>query len=122
MVDRPDMRAALSGAVPELPVRSVVDAQSYYRDRLGFGVEWHHQEGRIGAVVRDACTLFFRETSGEIAPAVLWVFTEDVDQTYAELCALGAEIADPLADKPWGLRQFTIRDLHGHRIHFHHDL
>ncbi|WP_253913148.1 hypothetical protein [Pseudoruegeria sp. HB172150] len=35
---------------------------------------------------------------------------------------IGADIVDPIADKPWGLRQFTVKDLNGNLSHFHHDL
>jgi uncharacterized glyoxalase superfamily protein PhnB len=49
------------------------------------------------------------------------VFAEDVDATYEELKALGANIVEPLEGKSWGLRQFTVEDLDGNRFYFHHD-
>lgn len=107
---------------PELPVRDVIEAQHHYRDCLGFEIAWHHEHGRIGAVVHGECAIFFRERAGEWEPCVLWVFAYEVDAAEAELRALGADIVDPIADRPWGLRQFTVRDLNGHILHFHHDL
>lgn len=107
---------------PALPVRSVQAAQEYYRDRLGFNIGWHHEVGRIGAVSHGQCALFLAETDGDIHPGTFWIFTEDVDAAHAELTPRGAEIISPIADMPWGLRQFTLRDLHGHIFHFHHDL
>ncbi len=109
-------------AVPELLVRSVKEAQRYYRDRMGFQIEWHHEDGGIGAVSQGDCAIFFRETDAEIHPGTFWIFAEAIDETYRRLEDLGAEIVDPISDKPWGLRQFTIRDLHGHLFHFHLDL
>jgi uncharacterized glyoxalase superfamily protein PhnB len=49
------------------------------------------------------------------------VFAENLDATYQELQALGANIVQPLEEKPWGLRQFTVEDLDGNRFYFHHD-
>jgi uncharacterized glyoxalase superfamily protein PhnB len=49
------------------------------------------------------------------------VFAEDIDASYQELKSLGANIADPLERKPWGLRQFTVKDLDGNLFYFHHD-
>ncbi|EAQ14239.1 putative glyoxalase superfamily protein PhnB [Maritimibacter alkaliphilus HTCC2654] len=112
----------LHAAVPTLPVRDVAEAQAQYRDTLGFDIAWHNIEGRIGAVRRGDCVLFLRETDGPITPLELWVFCDDVDGTEADLTALGADISDPISDKPWGLRSFTVRDPSGHLIHFHHDL
>ncbi len=106
----------------ELAVTDVVESQHYFRDRLGFQVEWHNEAGRLGAVSHGKCALFFRQTDGEIHPSVHWIFTLDIDAAYNELVERGADIVDPVEDKPWGLRQFTVRDLNGHIYHFHHDL
>jgi len=107
---------------PALPVRDVRAAQEYYRDRLGFEIGWHHEEGRIGAVSHGRCAIFLRESDDETQPAIFWVFTEDVDDAHEELGRLGADIIEPVEDKPWGLRQFSVRDLSGNVFHFHHDL
>ena len=45
----------------------------------------------------------------------------DVDATYAEPRASGANIVDPIADKPWGLRQFTVEDQDRNRFYVHCD-
>ena len=112
----------LSQPTPELPVRDVRSAQEYFRDRLGFEIAWHHEAGRIGAVALGECAIFFRETDGDIHPATFWIFTEEVDSAFEDLSARGAEIVDPVEDKPWGMRQFTIRDLNGNLFHFHRNL
>lgn len=112
----------ISQPTPELPVKNVLEAQEYYRDHLGFKTEWHHDAGRIGAVSHGDCALFFRESDEPLHPSVFWVFVDDVDFAHAELRSLGADIIEPVEDKPWGLRQFTIRDLYGNRFHFHHDI
>ena len=112
----------LDQATPTLPVRNIPAAQSHYRDRLGFDIGWHHVEGRIGAVSHGRCAIFLQETDGPIHPVTLWIFAEDVDAAHTELEERGATIVTPIANTPWGLRQFTLRDLDGHILHFHHDL
>ena len=107
---------------PELPVPNLAEAQAYYRDRLGFRIEWTNEAGRIGAVSHGSCALFFRETEDVVRPAKFWVFTDDVDAAAAELSARGAEIVEPVRDAAWGMRQFTVRDLCGNLFSFHHDL
>ncbi len=112
----------LSPPTPELPVTSVPETQAYFRDVLGFHIAWHNAEGQIGAVACGDCALFFRETDGPIVPTTCWIFADDLDLAYAGFKEAGADIIAPLADMPWGLRQFTIRDLNGHIFHIHHDL
>ncbi len=117
-------RASLSRMnhpVPELPVEDVERAQRYYRDVLGFEIGWLYPGKEIGAVSRGGVVIFFRRTSAPFAPAVHWVYADDVEESYRELQASGANIVDPPEKKPWGLRQFEIQDLDGNRFYFHHD-
>ena len=107
--------------VPELPVADVELAQQHYRDSLGFQVGWLYPDKEIGAVSRGNVAIFFRKKKRPFEPAVHWIFAEDIDATYQELRSLGANIADPLEAKPWGLRQFTVKDLDGNIFYFHHD-
>lgn len=107
--------------VPELPVADVERAQQHYREALGFEIGWLYHDKEIGAVSRGNVTIFFRKRKPPFEPAVHWVFAEDIDSSYRELRASGANIAEPLETKPWGLRQFTVEDLDGNRFYFHHD-
>jgi predicted enzyme related to lactoylglutathione lyase len=107
--------------VPELPVEDVERSQQHYRDALGFEIGWLYPGKEIGAVSRGKVAIFFRKRTQPFEPAVHWVFAEDIDATYQELQALGANIVQPLAEMPWGLRQFTVEDLDGNRFYFHHD-
>jgi len=107
--------------VPELPVEDVERSQQHYRDALGFEIAWLYPGKTIGAVSRGKVAIFFRKRTQPFEPAVHWVFAEDIDATYEELQALGANIVQPLQEMPWGLRQFTVEDLDGNRFYFHHD-
>lgn len=108
--------------VPELPVKNVLEAQEYYRDILGFKIEWTIPGKSMGAASNDEVAIFFRETTDSFEPNVHWIFAPDVDVTYEKLKESGADIIDDIENKPWGLRQFTIKDLNGHIFHIHHDL
>ena len=116
-----DPLSTIHQPVPELPVEDVERAQQYYRDVLGFEIGWLYPDKSIGAVSRGDVAIFFRRTKPPFAPAVHWVFAEDLDASYDELNSSGARIVEPLEQKPWGLRQFTVEDLDGNRFYFHHD-
>jgi catechol 2,3-dioxygenase-like lactoylglutathione lyase family enzyme len=112
--------SSLGAPVPELPVLDVERAQQYYRDVLGFEIGWLYPGKGIGAVSRGRVAIFFRKRELPFEPAIHWVFAEDIDATYQELQALGAQIVEPLEVKPWGLRQFTVKDLDGNLFYIHH--
>ena len=120
-MDATEKRNSFGHPVPELPVADVERAQRHYRDALGFEIAWLYPGKEIGAVSRDNVPIFFRKRTPPFEPAVHWVFAEDIDASYRELTALGANIVDPLQTKPWGLRQFTVADLDGNLFYFHHD-
>jgi uncharacterized glyoxalase superfamily protein PhnB len=107
--------------VPELPVADVEKAQQYYRDVLGFDIGWLYPGKEIGAVSRGNAAIFFRKRQRPFEPSVHWIFAENIDATYEELCSSGSKIVDPLERKPWGLKQFTVEDLDGNRFYFHCD-
>lgn len=111
----------LGQPVPELPVADVERAQRHYRDVLGFEIGWLYPDKQIGAVSRGEVSLFFRKREPPFEPSVHWVFAEDIDASYQELKSAGATIADPLEMKPWGLRQFTVKDLDGNVFYLRHD-
>jgi uncharacterized glyoxalase superfamily protein PhnB len=111
----------LGAPVAELPVRDVERAQNHYRDALGFEIGWTYPGNEIGSVHRAPAVIFFRKRNGPFEPTVHWIFAQDVDATFAELQASGANIVEPLEKKPWGLTQFTVEDLDGHRFHFYRD-
>ena len=116
-----ELRTTLGHPTPELPVADVERAQQHYRDALGFEIGWLYPGGDIGAVSRDDVPIFFRRKEGHFEPAVHWVFAADIDTTYDELRLSGARIVEPLEEKPWGMRQFTVEDIDGNRFYFHCD-
>ena len=116
-----EFRTKFAHLTPELPVEDVERAQHHYRDAFGFEIGWLYPGGDIGAVSRDNVVIFFRKRRRPFEPAVHWVFAEDIDATYEELRSLGAGIVEPLEEKPWGLRQFTVEDVDGNRFYFHSD-
>ncbi|MGV3590474.1 MAG: VOC family protein [Gammaproteobacteria bacterium] len=117
-----NLRTSLAPPVPELPVADVERAQRHYRDVLGFEVSWLNPDKSIGAVSRGGeFAVFFRKRTTSFEPAVHWIFAPDIEATYREFKSSGANIVEPLEEKPWGLTQFTVEDLDGNRFYIHHD-
>jgi uncharacterized glyoxalase superfamily protein PhnB len=106
-------------AVPNLE-RSTV----FYRDRLGFTVRDMAEPGWRW-FERDACVIMVGECPDAVAPADLgdhsyfaYVEVSNVDALHSEFAAGGVEVIKPLRDEPWGMREFSVRTVDGHRIMF----
>jgi catechol 2,3-dioxygenase-like lactoylglutathione lyase family enzyme len=97
--------------VPIFPARDVPVAQAWYRNVLGLGVNWIWQDD-FGSVGQDCVELFLYEST-EPQPGMCSVFVDDVDVVHAHAVERGAEIVSPLEDKPWNVREFSVRDPNG---------
>lgn len=75
----------------------------------------------------------FRVMLGECADAMppaelgdhswyAYVTVSNASALFAEYQAAGVEFTQPLADKPWGMREFGIRTIDGHRLMFGEEL
>lgn len=97
--------------VPQLPVRNVPVSQAYYRDVLGCTVHWLWEDN-FGSVGNGEIEVFLYE-SDRPCPAVCSVFVDAVESLYEEYRERGADIVSELELKPWGVREFSVRDPDG---------
>lgn len=104
---------------PEFPVKNVAEAQAYYRDILDFEINWIWEDN-FGAVGSGHIEIFFFEQADPIHPAHCYIFVEDANDWYDRLKQNGATIIDEIDSKPWGMREFVIKDLNGHTLRIGH--
>jgi uncharacterized glyoxalase superfamily protein PhnB len=107
-----------------IAVPNLARSAAFYRDVLGFTV---HEMGDPGWrwFERDACVILAGECPDAMPPAALgdhsyfaYVQVEDIDALHAELTGRGVELIKPLRDEPWGMREFGVRTIDGHRMMF----
>ena len=111
----------MSCARPILNVSSLEQSQHYYRDVLGFTVDWDWGEPpSFGSVSRDHVTIFMCEGCQGTPGAWMMVFTPNVDALHEEFQARGAKIRMAPTNMPWGLRELHITDPDGNVIRFGH--
>ncbi|MEB3358088.1 MAG: VOC family protein [Synechococcales bacterium] len=114
-----------------LYVLAVADLEvsgAFYRDVLGFEV---HEIGDPGwrMFVRDGCRIMAGHCPDAIPARDLgdhsyfaYFVVDDADAYHVRAVAQGAEIIKPLRDEPWGMREFGLRTVDGHRIMIGQDL
>jgi catechol 2,3-dioxygenase-like lactoylglutathione lyase family enzyme len=98
---------------PILYVRSLVASQRYYRDRLGFHLDWTDEPPDFAAVSRGDTQLFMCQGCQGHPGGWLWVYTPDVDKLHAELVERGAIIRSAPENKRWGVREMQVADPDG---------
>jgi catechol 2,3-dioxygenase-like lactoylglutathione lyase family enzyme len=109
----------LSPAIPIFNVRSLADSQRYYRDKLGFKIEWEDGDPpSFGAVSRGHGVLFLCEGCQGDGRAWVMMFAEDVDKLYRDMRDRHAFIKMPPTTMPWKLREMHVADLEGNVMRF----
>ena len=107
---------------PILAVRDVVETTRYYREVLDFGDVWLWGEppSHGGANQDDVQVQFTLDPAlAETAEGrAVWIRVQHVAGLYARHQARGAEIVAALEPKPWGVTEYTVRDLNGYRLRF----
>lgn len=117
------------GLQPELPVAGALATVNYYRDVLGFEVDFIDRRPPMHARVKkgdrtygDPVFIHFGETGGTSVKGFGGQFRihvgHDVDGLFATYQKLGVDILAQPITQPWGLREFSIRDCNGYTLCF----
>jgi catechol 2,3-dioxygenase-like lactoylglutathione lyase family enzyme len=103
--------------LPALPLSDVAAGIAYYRRTLGFRINYAQND--LGVMDRDDVTLLLiARTERHTGIGACEAYVRDADALYAELSSRGADIQGPPVSRPWGLREFRVRDPEGNEITF----
>ena len=120
-------RTTLTRAIPVLFVANVTSAAAYFRDTLGFSIDFlHGQPPFYGSVSRDSACLhlkFVHESVLNVAApdrdALIMAFVEvaNVGALFAEYTDAGVTFLQTLTPQQWG-RDFIVQAPDGNAICF----
>lgn len=108
-------------AAPVLAAADLGATLAFYRDVLGFRVDWTWGTPvEMAAVSRDGVELHLSAApEGREPPrSRVYCFLRGVDRYAAAVRERGGEILHEVADQPYGMRDFDIDDPDGNRICF----
>ena len=112
----------LTAAAPVFVVDDVLRSIDYYRNALGFRIEFTHGEpAAYAGVERDNVAVHLqaaRDSKRKAGQSAIYVFVADVDALHRELKSRGAKIANEPRDYPYGMRDFDVHDLDGNALCF----
>jgi uncharacterized glyoxalase superfamily protein PhnB len=114
----------LHGIQPVLQTADLPAAIAYYRDVLGFEVDFVAGDppahARVSSGDRDRgyavrIRLVSRDHASRAGQCYDWIHVgSDLDGLFEKYRAAGVAIVSAPVDQPWGLREFRIEDLDGH--------
>ena len=104
-----------------LYVRDVLAAVDFYTNKLGFtlGFTWGDPPTMAGVNLGEVQIFLQQGTPDPHGFAVHFV-VGDADELHEFQRAQGVEVVEPPDDREYGLRDYTVRDLHGYLLGFGH--
>ena len=112
-------RAQYVIAVPDLKTSS-----AFYCDVLGFTINSFPDPGWLSYKLGE-CLIMAGQCPDAIHPSKLgdhsyfaYMEMAEVDSFYKSVRTKGAKICKNLCDEPWGMREFGVQTVDGHRIMF----
>lgn len=110
-------KGQLRKIMPEMPLNDVTAGIAYYREVLGFSINYRQHD--LGVMDRDSVRiLLVARTPQHTGIGSCSMYIRDADALYTELLSKGANIPVPPVSHPWGLRSFDIIDPEGNRLSF----
>jgi catechol 2,3-dioxygenase-like lactoylglutathione lyase family enzyme len=106
-----------------LTVSDIATAIDFYTQKLGFtlGFTWGNPPTFAG-VNLDKVQMFLREGTPDPKGCTVSFLVGDADQLFEFHRAQGVEVAETIADRLYGIRDYAVRDLHGYYLSFGHPL
>ena len=120
------LQPIFSHVEPVFAVKDVIETISYWQNVLGFPNIWTWDEPpTFGAVSWQKVHVQFYKDEA-LAEASkgnsVWIRLQHIEALYKFHQEKYAEIIAPLEKKPWGMSQYTLRDINGYFICFPHSI
>lgn len=116
----------ITGISPQFLVDDLDRSIPYYRDRLGFALDFVY-EGFYASVSRDGVSVHLKVAPKVVADLVhrkqnehldAHVAVSGVKELFDELQARGALVSKPLGERPWSAVDFYVEDPDGYILCF----
>lgn len=121
----------MSQTFARLKIDSYNDALSYYRDFLGFEMDWEYRKdenanvymgitrGISPGIESGSLDLHLTEFPGDQQPKTQVMFdVESIHDLYTDLKSRKPDLAESLKDQPWGKSELHLQDPFGNRLIF----
>jgi len=122
--------AHLQAIAPQLLVDDLDAAIAYYRDRLGFVVDFVYDSFYAG-VSRGGVLIHLKHAPKTVSDRAhrkehehldAYVAVAGVEALYQELQSRGARVTKPLGPRPWGHADFYVEDPDGYILCFSEEI
>ena len=118
--------AQITGIAPQLLVDNLDRAIAYYRDSLGFELDFQY-ESFYASVTRDGFAIHLKQAEKLVADRAhrkqhehldAYIAVSNIRDLFRELQTRGADVIRPLKEEPWACIDFYVEDPDGYILCF----
>ena len=118
--------AQITGIAPQFLVDDLDRAVAYYRDKLGFELDFTYESFYAG-VSRNGCAIHLKHAEKLVADRAhrkqnehldAYIAVSGIRGLFSELQMRGAEVTRPLEERPWACLDFYVEDPDGYILCF----
>ena len=112
--------------VPVVSTDDIKKSLLYYTEVLGFSRDFEFGEPVVYAGVKsNEAEIYFSHDPDhvraiqekKVSPEI-FVWVENADALFKQHVTNGAEVIEPVSDRPWGARQYVVKDINGYHLEF----
>ena len=116
----------IHSTVPVISTNDIQKAVTYYTEVLGFLPDFEYGDPVVYAGVKSGEAEIYFTHEPEQARLIIekemhpeiFIWISDADKLFETHTKNGAEIVEHLADRPWGAKQYIIREINGYHLKF----
>ena len=116
----------IHNTVPVVGTDDIQKSLLYYTTVLGFLPDFEFGDPVVYAGVKSGDAEIYFSYDHGLATAIkktkinpeIFIWISDADSLFKEHVANGAEIIEPISDRPWGARQYVIKEINGYHLKF----
>lgn len=116
----------IHSTVPVIGTDNIRKSIDYYTKVLGFLPDFEFGDPIVYAGVKSGEAEIYFCHDPEISKTIkeknispeIFIWLSDADELFRKHVANGAEIVESVSDRPWGARQYVIREINGYRLKF----
>jgi uncharacterized glyoxalase superfamily protein PhnB len=113
-----------SSAVPVIATADVSGTVRYFEQTLGFEQQWIWGDPPLYAGLKAGSAILYITHDPDTAAAIkerrlapdIFLWVNQIDQVYDRHRAKNADIVEELTARPWGVRQYVVREPNGYHL------
>ncbi|MDN5215058.1 VOC family protein [Fulvivirgaceae bacterium BMA12] len=120
------LSSTIHSTVPVVGTDDIQKSISYYTKVLGFLPDFQFGDPVVYAGVKSGeAEIYFaydpdlvKAIQKEVFSPEIFIWITEADKLYQEHTNKGAEIIDAISDRPWGARQYVVKEINGYHLKF----